>query len=489
MSTLSGSQALGSIEQSLNEAKRDLETTNKQLAEAAAAKADLQRQESQAYRELAGLRLDVLARDAMIQELDASERQALSLLDDHKAALAALDTDLAAKAESGESLPPERATLVEQMKSLAERIDEAEAKTQARLADDPAFVAQLEAATAAEAIVKRAERKAEQAREDRAEKGKPYEEDALFMYLWNRGYGTARYRAFPLFRWLDGKVAGLCGYAAARPNYAMLMELPVKLGEHVEEVRARAGQEAERLEDLEREALAADGVADLATSFAELEAGLEALDARIATHDEELAALQHQRSQLMAGEGDSFQKALEVLSAAFRQDGVRALYRDALATSMPDDDIIVERLEDIADRNRDQENDAAHLKAMRVSQAQRVKELDVILNQFRNQRFDSNNSVFSDPALIALILSQFMKGGLSSDGVWDTLRRQQRFEQRRANPRFGSGGLSRRTGRRSGGRPLGPIGGGFGGRSSGGGGFRTGGSIRSSGGFRTGGSF
>lgn len=474
---LSGSQALGSIEQGLRDAKHDLEMTNEQLSKASAAKADLQRQEGAAYRELAGLRLDVLARDALIQELEASERQALSLLDDHQATLAALDKDLATRAKASEDIQQGRMGLVERMESLAEQIDEAEAKTQSRLEQDPAFAAQLEAARAAGAVVKRAERKAEQAQEDRTEKGKPYEAGALFMYLWKRGYGMARYRAFPLTRWLDGKVARLCGYAAARPNYAMLLELPERLGEHVDEVHARAQQEAERLEGLEREALAADGVADLAASFADQEATLEALDAKIAKQENERAELQRQRSQLMGGESESLQKALDVLSVAYRHDGIRALYHDAKATSMPDDDIVVERLEGIAERKRDLERDTTHLNTMQLSQDKRVSELSGILNEFRRQRFDSGNSVFSDPGLISLVLNQFMKGGLSSNGFWDTLRKQQRFDRRRADPGFGSGGLWRRAGRSRGGGPLGPIGGGFGSRRSGGGGFWTGGSF------------
>ena len=190
--------------------------TDDRLSRMLAAKSELQREEGVAYRELAGLRLDVLSRDAIVRNIEASERRALTLLEDHQAALAAIEQDLAAMSGSDESLQQERAELVERMEALAEKIDEAEAKTQARLAQNPAFTTQLEAAKAAGAVVKRAERKADQAQADRVKKGKPYEESSLFIYLWNWGYGTSRYRAFPLIRWLDDKVAKLCGYAAAR---------------------------------------------------------------------------------------------------------------------------------------------------------------------------------------------------------------------------------------------------------------------------------
>ena len=163
----------------------------------------------------------------------------------------------------------------------------------------------------------------------------------------------------------------------------------------------------------------------------------------------------------MSGEGESFKQAIDVLSTAYRQDTIRALYHDAKATSMPDDDIVVESLKDIAARKGELERDTTELKSVRKSQDRRIGELGTIMNKFRNQRFNSGDSIFSDPNLIAMVLSQFMKGMLSSNGLWDTLRRQQRFNRRRADPGFGSGGL-RRRGRRSSGGAFGPIGGGFG---------------------------
>ena len=42
-----------------------------------------------------------------------------------------------------------------------------------------------------------------QAETDKEEKGKPYRDDPLFMYLWERGYGTTNYRAPPMLRTLD----------------------------------------------------------------------------------------------------------------------------------------------------------------------------------------------------------------------------------------------------------------------------------------------
>src|SRR5690606_28183894 len=111
----------------------------------------------------------------------------------------------------------------------ARRNDELKAladKVRPQLATDTAFGAKLEAARELAAVAAESLRKTEQAEKDREEKGKPYRDDPLFMYLWENGYGTKTYRANNLVAWLDGHVARLVGYPEARPNFAMLNEIP-----------------------------------------------------------------------------------------------------------------------------------------------------------------------------------------------------------------------------------------------------------------------
>ena len=90
---------------------------------------------------------------------------------------------------------------------------------------------------ASDPIIRRAEEKASRAEADREEKRRPYEADPLFMYLWRRGFGTRDYRASPLVRYFDRKVAHHIGYEAARVNYTMLLELPDRLREHAERLK------------------------------------------------------------------------------------------------------------------------------------------------------------------------------------------------------------------------------------------------------------
>lgn len=87
-------------------------------------------------------------------------------------------------------------------------------------------------------MIQEVQDKVAQADRDLLVKRLPYETDPLFMYLWNRGFGTPNYRSKGLVRFLDRKVAQLVGYDMARRNYHVLTELPERLREHLRMLQA-----------------------------------------------------------------------------------------------------------------------------------------------------------------------------------------------------------------------------------------------------------
>ena len=95
---------------------------------------------------------------------------------------------------------------------------------------------------------------------DLAAKGKPYEDDPLFLYLWRKKHGQAEDTSNYLVRFFDRKVALLVDYQGVRPNYAMLQEIPARLREHAKGKRADLDAAKAQLADIERRALVADGV-------------------------------------------------------------------------------------------------------------------------------------------------------------------------------------------------------------------------------------
>ncbi len=158
---------------------------------------------------------------------------------------AGLDDAQKAIATAREALrEAEAARAAEAARHRAAQEAEAAALAQAgeQLADDPGYRALSDKAEEAERIAQHAEQKASYAQRDFEEKGAPYREDPLFAYLWDRGYGTGRYRAMPLVRMFDGWVARLAGYDANRRSYALLSDLPGNIADHAARMRAVADE-------------------------------------------------------------------------------------------------------------------------------------------------------------------------------------------------------------------------------------------------------
>ncbi len=73
----------------------------------------------------------------------------------------------------------------------------------------------------------------QEATEQRAKQAPAYDSDPLFVYLWDRAWGTSEYQGRGVVRLIDGWVADISGYAQARTAYWMLNEIPIRLQQRV----------------------------------------------------------------------------------------------------------------------------------------------------------------------------------------------------------------------------------------------------------------
>ena len=425
------------------------------------------------YLELARLRVDMMASSNLLPGIDTVERQVAAALETRQSAEAELGDRIRAVRGEQAVLEAERARQQEGVEKAAEALDIAEAATQARLDADAEYRAQEQRTREAERVAKHAEDKAAHSEQEKDEKGQSYRDDALFMYLWQRHYGTPRYRAWPVTRWLDGKVARLIDFEDARANYARLQEIPLRLREHAEQKKREAEAAFEALRRLDEQAREQDGVLALEAARDKEQAALDAIDARIEAVVDRHQQLLARKEEFAAGEDEHYRKAVDYVASELRRDDTRELRRDALATPFPDDDLVVNRLSEREQQVQQLETSLDELKRALRKQHNKLQELEALRADFRRRRYDQSGSSFSDASLIAAMLGGFLEGALDREGLWRVLEQQQRYRPRRSNPTFGSGGFGRGTvwgGRRGGGRT-----GGFGG--GGGGGFRTGGGF------------
>jgi hypothetical protein len=475
---ISGRDALGFIDDSLHKERAGVDTAETRIADLSTQLLTLQEVRLEDYRQLARLRVDRIAAGDMLSSIDALEHQVAAALKVRESARAELDTAIGAVQEERAVLEAEREAQRQVLERAAEALDIAEAETQARLDADPEYRAQEEHTREAEAIARHAEDKAIQSEKEKDEKGRSYRDDPLFIYLWQRGYATSRYRAWPLARWLDRKVARLIGFEDARANYARLLEIPLRLREHADQKKRNAEEAFAVLRGLDEKAREDDGVVALEEARDKEQAALEAMDTRVQENSERHRRMQERKETFAAGADEHYLKAVEYVASELRRDDIQELRRDALATPFPNDDIIVNRMLEREQRVQQLETSIGELKKALRQQHQKLQELEALRTDFRRRRYDQPGYGFSDGNLIAAMLGSFLNGMLDRDGLWRVLEQQQRFRPRRTNPDFGSGGFGRGTiwgGRRGG--FGGGLGGGFGRGGGGGGGFRTGGGF------------
>jgi len=497
---VSGRQTLASIDQAVTQAQAQAATVEAQIEAVNRQLAEQHQAQTADYQALAQVRLGLLADAAMVQRLDETQQQVKALLAQRETALTQLQGQLQAAEATERALAAERAALAAAVDDAAGALDTAEARTQARLEADPAYQAQRERARETERRAGQSAEKATRSAAELEQKGASYRADPLFMYLWERKFGQPGYRAWGLTRWLDGKVARLIGFADARANYDRLSEIPERLRDHAQGLKAQAESEFAVLQSLDETARAADGIATPEERLAAEQAKLEAIDQRIAQAASERQALQVRKALYAVGEDEHSKAAVALLTGELQRDDLMELRRAALASPTPDDDLIVARLMQRDDEGRRLAASIQGLRETLAAQQQRLDEAEALRADFKTNRYDRAGSSFGDEAMIAMMLGQFVNGILDRRQLWRVLQEQQRYRPEQADPVFGSGGFGRGTVWGGGGadpRDLGDIvgrmgGGGRGGwGGGGGGGGGAGGSSGGGGGggFRTGGGF
>lgn len=486
---ISGRQALGSIDQTLNQAHQQVADMESGITEATEQLLALRTAQAEDYRDLARVRVERLADPELVEQIDQAEQQVMVLLAERSEAIAGLQQEIAEVQRLRELHEAERRQQADRLDAAVAEVDEAEAKTQRRLDAEADYRAQRERAEQAERQALHAAEKAGRSEQERQQKGEAYRQDPLFTYLWERRYGLPEYEAGGLARWLDGKVARLIGFADARANFSRLNEIPVRLREHADHLRVLADAEFVKLRQLDEAAREADGVSALEAHVVREQRLLDEIDERIRLDEENDLALLEKKTEYALGDDEYTKRAVEFMANEFRRDDFHELRREAFDTPYPEDDLIVSRMMQREDEQEQLASSISALKASREQQQKRLLELESLRTQFKRSRYDRAGSVFNNDSLIGALLGQFLAGLLDSRMIWKVLQEQHRYRPRRSDPDFGSGGFGRGTVWKGGMGDLGDIigglgrggfgrrGGGLGGGSGRGGGFRTGGGF------------
>ncbi|WP_417770155.1 hypothetical protein [Stappia sp.] len=476
---VSGRQTLGSIERALNELRHEEDQLKRRVEGAMREVNDLRSAELDAYRELARFRMREGGDRIFGQRIDRDEAEAKRRLEQRELALSTLraqhdqlESDIAELTEQRRRLTRERDGASDRLDGILGAVDE-------KLAKDEVYTAQRAAAEAAEQTAIAARSKAELALADRQKKGVAYESDALFLYLWRRGFGTSAYASKGIIRMLDRWVARIIRYDDARPNYAMLVQIPERLEAYALDREAEAEAEKARLGQLSRAAAAEIAGEDLAKTIETAEVGIAEATATLEKLETELEDVARREQPYLSGEDADYRTAEEALLRSLQSEELGTLWQEALATPSPDDERIVRRLQDLDARiTRSTGSIEADQRDLR-DMGRRRDELVKVTRQFRQKRYDTWDSTFDNDSLTGVLLGELAKGALSGADYWAKAEKSRRRRKRQGGGIGFPGGV---------GLPGSMGGSGHGGGGFGGGGFDSGGSF-GGGGFTTGDTF
>jgi hypothetical protein len=111
----------------------------------------------------------------------------------------------------------------------------------------------------------------------------------------------------------------------------------------------------------------------------------------------------------------------------------------AKMTSKPDDDVIVARIRDLQQEEKNLSAEIKELQTQESRNQQSFQELEDLRRRFRQSSYDSRHSYFPGGFELAVLLGMLMSGRASGGDVWDRIGREQRFRQPRTPPDFGGG--------------------------------------------------
>jgi len=192
----SGVKTLQKLEQVLLGIRNEALRSDSDLTQLTQELGNTQRERLRILSNMAKVRLDALQNESLHGSLDSADKNAEKVLEERDEEIQHIQQQLNHNEESLVELEARREKALDAVNEVSTQIAELETAVQSELAKDEGYLALLDAAKGADAVAEQAQEKAEISTESLNQKAEPYQADKLFMYLWNRGYGTDFLRGF-----------------------------------------------------------------------------------------------------------------------------------------------------------------------------------------------------------------------------------------------------------------------------------------------------
>ena len=257
-----------------------------------------------------------------------------------------------------------------------------------------------------------------------------HDRSSLFQYLFRRGYGTSEYQARGTIRSLDKWVADMIDFPKARHGYEFLKTTPKLMAEEVARRKAEFKTLMEKIEAIEDRYSDAVGLTAIACRGSE--AGCETRLKSSRRSKQRIA--NSKRWPRNCGRCKSHrERSTKRPSRRSEQfllsDTDRGLAKSGTEIALdPRDEEIVSIISELNQQIDSLKRQIAHAILARKQADEVAGGMDLVVNRFRQNNFDSERSSFAQALDIASELQRYQQGLTKPEELWQLIRRQQQFE-------------------------------------------------------------
>lgn len=338
-----------------------------------------------------------------------------------------LQDQLAAAERSADEQEAELGRVTELLNAKVAEREKLEALVAERLHGSDEFKRLSEQAIAAETELERNEERVAESKTEAAKKLPSYERSRLFKYLYDAGYGTSRYQGKGLTRRIDGWVARMIDYPAARRGYDFLRVTPELMEKEVSRRRDEFNELMSQVELIEDRVSDEVGLTDVMRAGQELGAQRDRAVSTVAKAQDEALGLQKSLAALAGSQNEFYAQGLARMQNFLGNLPPGRLESQSRSTPEREDDAIVAEVSFLQGQLNDADQRSALLARDRAAWDERLGGLQSVLQRFRKAEFDSRRSQFVRELDADELTERFIAGQLGAAEMWSRLEGAQHF--------------------------------------------------------------
>ena len=262
---------------------------------------------------------------------------------------------------------------------------------------------------------------------DAKEKLPSYDRSKLFRYLYDAGYGTAKYQAKGWTKAIDDWVAKLIDFNTARRGYDFLRVTPELMEAEVKRRRDAFNGLMAQVEAIEDKVGDEVGLTAVMREGQELGSQRDTLVAGVAASQDELRRQQQELLRLSGTQNEFYEQAVARMKNFLAGVPPQELLEHSRETPQREDDAIVAEVSYLGKQLEDAKRQGAAMVHDRQAWDERLGGLQQVLQQFRRAEFDSQRSLFPGDFDVESLVRQYLDGKLSAQQLWSAIHDQQEF--------------------------------------------------------------